>query len=359
MAACEEKGPSGISVVDLAPFLEADVGGASQLPEAALAVARQWRHSFATMGFAQITGHGVPDGCIEAAYAAARRFFSLPDEEKRKSDLGLGYGPGGYTPQGVERVSATASGPDGSSLLGAKRARPPDRVENMLVHRRPTDTIPSAVEGYQEAMFKYHDELTRLLRAIMRITACSLDLPLDYFESHFFGEGGKGPHRCIGECTLRLAFYPKLSHDSDIPTGQLRYGEHTDYTGFTILWQDQNVDGPQMATENRRPPTGGLQVRLPDGGWIDCPPVPGAFVVNAGDLMQVWTNDVLLSNTHRVAMPAPGDRDDRLSMVFFTGPTKKTVVECVPTCCSAEHPPKYPPITSGEHLNRKLKASNL
>lgn len=351
-------GCGSIPVLDLSPFTAPGIWDSPQLPEPALALARQWRETFASLGFAQIVGHGVPDEVIEAAYSAARGFFCQSDEQKRRSDLGLGYGPGGYTPQGVERVSATASAPDGSSLLGARRARPPDRVENILVHRKPTDVLPVGVDGYEEAAYRYHDEMTKLLRTIMRITACSLDLPINHFDPHFFGDGGIGPHHCIGECTLRLAYYPKVSGGSDVPPGQLRYGEHTDYTGFTILWQDHNAAGPQTAAE-LCPPAGGLQVQHPQGDWIDCPPVPGAFVINAGDLIQVWTNDVLLSNTHRVAMPPPDDPDDRISMVFFTGPAKETVIECLPTCCGPERPAKYVAITSGEHLNRKLQASNL
>lgn len=122
---------AGVPVIDLAPFLAAAAAsGLEPLPDAAAAVARQWRAAFATYGFAHIVGHGVPDDVIEASYSTARRFFTLSPEEKRRCDLGRGYGPGGYTAQGGERVSATASRPDGSALLGAAHARPPDRVES-------------------------------------------------------------------------------------------------------------------------------------------------------------------------------------------------------------------------------------
>jgi isopenicillin N synthase-like dioxygenase len=295
-----------------------------------------WREALSKLGFAQLVGHGVPDDVIEAAYSAARGFFDLSDQEKRKCDLGLGYGPGGFTAQGVERVSATASKPDGSALLGAAKARPPDRVENMLVHRRPTDVIPEGVTGYQKAVHNYYDEMLKVLRAIMRLTACALDLPLDYFEPHYFEKSDEGCLRNIGTCTLRMAFYPKFDEKTELVPGQLRYGEHTDYQGFTILWQDHNANGPQTAKEGCCPPAGGLQVQLPSGHWTDCPPLPGALTINAGDLIQVWTNDV-----------------------FFTGPKKDTIVECLPTCCGPDRPQRYAPIGAEEHLQRKLQASNL
>mmetsp|Transcript_14661 Transcript_14661/g.23067 ORF Transcript_14661/g.23067 Transcript_14661/m.23067 type:complete len:379 (+) Transcript_14661:103-1239(+) len=347
-----------VPVIDLAPFRAADtgIGPCASLPESALKVAQQWREAFSTLGFAQIVGHGVPDEVIEKAYTVVRKFFELPFEEKKKCDLGLGYGPGGFTPQGVERVSGTASRPDGTSILGAEKARPPDYVENMLVHRRPTDVIPAGVDGYREAVYSYHDEMSRLLRTIMRLTAVCLDLPIDFFDTYFFD--CSEPPRCEGSVTVRCAYYPKVPEDYVTPPGQLRYGEHTDYQGFTILWQDHNAVGPQTAKEGLSPPSGGLQVRLPNHEWIDCPPVAGAFTVNAGDLIQAWSNDVLLSNTHRVLMPPPGDRHDRLSLVFFTGPKKDTVVECLPTCCGPDRPAKYAPISAEEHLQRKLKESN-
>ena len=62
----------------------------------------------------------------------------------------------------------------------------------------------------------------------------------------------------------------------------VRYGERTDYTCFTILNKDEsNVSDLD---------DGGLQVRLPNGNWYTVPSLPGAFVVNIGDLYKVWTN---------------------------------------------------------------------
>lgn len=339
-----------IPVIDISPFLASPQG--TPLTREAQEVVCQWREVFGRLGFVNVTGHGVPHQVIENAYNVAKDFFSLPEDVKQTCDLGKGYGPGGYTKEGVERVSATLSPPDGSQLAGAARARPPDRVENMLVHRRDTDVIPAEVPGYQEAVYAYFDHNAQLLRAIMEITACAVDLHRKYFEKYW--DNIEGAYQGAGN-TLRLAHYPV--QNSPPAVGQLRYGEHTDYTGFTILWQDHNARGQQTAADID-PPLGGLQVRMPDGDFVDCPPVPGAFTVNSGDLIQVWTNDVLLSNTHRVANPPLGHTMSRTSLVFFTGPNPDTVVECLPTCTSPDRPPRYAPIKALDHLMRKLGVSN-
>ena len=55
-----------------------------------------------------------------------------------------------------------------------------------------------------------------------------------------------------------------------------------------------------------------------DGEWIDAPSVPGAFVVNIGELLEIATNGYLKATLHRVQSPAAGDT--RVSVPFFFGP---------------------------------------
>ena len=78
-------------------------------------------------------------------------------------------------------------------------------------------------------------------------------------------------------------------------------GAHKDSGFVTILLQDK---------------VAGLQVEGEDG-WIDAPPVPGTFVVNIGEILEIASNGYLRANVHRVVSPPAGD--DRLSVAFFLG----------------------------------------
>jgi isopenicillin N synthase-like dioxygenase len=165
----------------------------------------------------------------------------------------------------------------------------------------------------------------------MRISALALGLDEDFFGPYY----GRMMHN------LRLARYPDQT-EPPLP-GQFRNGQHTDFTGFTIL-------RPDLAP-------GGLQVLSPGNAWIDVPAAPGTLVINSGDLLQRWTNDRWRSNLHRVSNP---DRTmtgsaERLSIVMFTGPDPEAVVECLPTCAGPLNPPRYRPVTARDYLTMKIR----
>ena len=65
------------------------------------------------------------------------------------------------------------------------------------------------------------------------------------------------------------------------------------------------------------PGKGGLQVER-DGEWVDAPSVPGAFVVNIGELLEYATQGYLIATNHRVI--SPQYPDDRISVPFFFNP---------------------------------------
>lgn len=323
-----------IPQIDIAPFLAGD-------PAARRAVAEQWAQAFEAVGFATITGHGIPGSMVEKVHDAAAEFFDLPVAAKLKCAQPGEARSHGYVAIGVESLANTT----GQNAVPA----PPDLCETITFQhcdweRRGIrdafdETIyrpnlwPDEPLGFRQHVEEYFDRVYDLAQTLMRIGALALDLPERYF----------APYYDRMSTQLRLTNYP---HQTTAPLpGQLRSGAHTDYLGFTILRQD---DAP-----------GGLQVQAPDGAWIDVPPVAGSFVINAGDLLSRWSNGRWKSNVHRVVNPPRdiGRSSRRISIVFFTGPNHDAIIECLPTCRSAENPPQYPPVRAWDHFMEKVRAS--
>ena len=192
---------------------------------------------------------------------------------------------------------------------------------------------PAEPAGFQAGITAYYRQMERLMDVLMELFAIGMDLPPRFFVDRF------GNHNS----TLRLNHYPAQA-EAALPD-QLRAGAHTDYGALTILL---GQDRP-----------GGLQVRTPDGGWIDARTNPHSFVINIGDLMMRWSNDTWLSNQHRVVNPPPGSGGAarRLSFAYFCNPNDDLMIECLSTCQSAERPVKYPPIRAGAHRFAKIEAS--
>ena len=182
--------------------------------------------------------------------------------------------------------------------------------------------------GFKNTVAAYYGEVLTLARRMVRLFAAVLELPSDYFENIVTHPGAM----------VRLIHYPP--QDASQPDA-LGIGAHTDIECFTILCQ-----GTQPA----------LQILNVDGAWIEAPPIPGTFVVNIGDMLARWSNDVFISTVHRV-LNTTGQ--ERYSVPFFFGPNYDTVIKPLSTCIDETHGPKYEPVTAGEYVYTRLAKSRL
>jgi isopenicillin N synthase-like dioxygenase len=182
---------------------------------------------------------------------------------------------------------------------------------------------PESLSGFRAQMEAYFDALSELSLGMMRLLALSLDLPQGYFDAMM-----REPMP-----VLRLIHYP--AHPADARPNQLGAGAHTDWGALTVLLQDD---------------CGGLEVRNAAGDWIRANPIPGTFVINLGDMMRRWTDDLYQSTLHRVLNNVSGR--DRYSIATFCGPHESYRVECLPTCRPVDRAPHYAPCTAGEHTRQ-------
>jgi isopenicillin N synthase-like dioxygenase len=165
--------------------------------------------------------------------------------------------------------------------------------------------------------------VTGLARRTLGIAALALGLPADYFAAI--------TDRHIS--MLRLICYPP--YEQTPAEDQLRAGVHTDLNMLTFVHANSD--------------TGGLEVRARDGSWIAPPASSDLFVVNVGDILMRWTNDLWVSTPHRVANPPADWTERRISIPFFFQANYDTIVDCLPSCVKAGAAPKYPPVSVGAY----------
>jgi len=271
---------------------------------------------------------------IDRAWNAAHDFFNLPAEEKQKARApypGYPYGYLGPELEALAKSRGEETPPDlKESFNGGPLSVPQGLDDEQALAFCYADTIwPAEPAGFREAWTAYYRAMEDLAARIMRVFAVALHLPEDAFAATI--------DKPIS--ALRALNYPEQA----VPPkpGQLRAGAHTDYGSLTILL-------PQAGS-------GGLQILDPAGEWVDVPPVPGAFVINIGDLMARWTNDRWTSTLHRVVNPDAGSAVStrRQSMPFFHNANYSALVECLPSSLAAGETPKYEPVLAGPHLAGK------
>lgn len=315
-----------VPLIDIGPFLDGTPDGIAQ-------VGAEVDRACSEIGFFQITGHRVPDQLIDDVYRSAQVFFHLPEEDKESAAQPAPDQVRGWSGVGKEGLSYSL-GEEAPGDLKEKMDMGPPRVDRSDPyftcdeagpHFAP-NVWPDRPEGMQELWERYFDVMSDLAASIMSMFAVGLGLDQTFFDD-------KIDHHIS---MFRALHYP---NQPDEPlSGQLRAGAHSDYGSLTIVRQED------------RP--GGLQVCAKNGEWVDVPAIPGALVVNIGDLMAEWTNDRWVSTLHRVVNPPRevANDADRISLVFFHQPNYDAVIECLPTVLAPGEEPRYEPMTSGEHL---------
>jgi isopenicillin N synthase-like dioxygenase len=260
-------------------------------------------------GFMAVQGHGVAPAVLAAAFAASQRFFALPEATKRRWHIEHSPLSRGFDPIGWQALDPAA---------------PPDLKESYYLGAEALGPNPwpdeAVAPGFRAALEACATAQTALARRLMALMAQALGLPAGFFEPFMRVQGG----------TTRLLHYPP--QPAQPAPGQVGCGAHTDWGALTLLAQDD---------------AGGLQVQATDGRWLEVPPMPGAFVVNIGDLMARWTNGRWRSTPHRVINRAGRER---YSIAFFLDMDADAVIEPLPGCVSEDRPARQGPITAGEHL---------
>jgi isopenicillin N synthase-like dioxygenase len=315
--------------IDLEPFRVGDADDRRR-------VAQLIDEACCDSGFLVVTGHGVPQPVCDGVLDAFAQFFEQPIDEKRNWIVADESANRGYSAVGKEGLAYSRGD-----------ATPPDLFEAFNVGREDVDGAyfdahrsfyapnlwPTTVPGLAEAWRRYEAAVAAVADVLLEAMALALDLPQDWFVE-----------RCRrAVVTTRANNYVRPEGSPPPTAGQMRMGAHTDYGTLTILLADE---------------VPGLQV-LRSGEWHDVSIPRGSFICNLGDLLQRWTNDRWTSTMHRV-VPPPANMTGavhRRSLARFLDCEPDAQIECIPSCCSAEHPAKYGPVIAGEWLMAKIIGS--
>ncbi|MEV4596868.1 2-oxoglutarate and iron-dependent oxygenase domain-containing protein [Amycolatopsis sp. NPDC049253] len=322
-----------VPLIDLSGFRDGDEATRRRIADE---VGRACRD----IGFLVITGHGVAPEKIKTAYETSLEFFSQDVSAKAVAGRPDPSHIRGYIGRGVESLAQLdnmAAPPDIKELFDVG----PSDVPADAYHEAGGATFapnvwpetPGAMKPVLTDMF---DTMTGTAQMLSQVFAMALDLEPDYFLPKI------DKHTSI----MRVNYYP-AQEEPPLP-GQMRVGQHTDYTAFTVLWQEA-VD------------SGGLQVLNKAGEWVDVPVIPDSLVVNIGDSLARWTNDTWVSTMHRVVNPEHTvvPTNTRISIVMFFQPNYDAVIECIPTCQGPDRPAKYAPIKNGEYLAAKFAQQQI
>jgi isopenicillin N synthase-like dioxygenase len=315
--------PGEIPVLDMARCLAADPGAVQELSDCI-------RSACASTGFFLLQNHGCEEH-IESVLAENVRFHSALSEAEKDS---IAFADGvGYLRLNTRLLPRRAKGNLNESLV-LKREHGP---RNVTLSKSGPDgnrwPEEARLPGFRERVVQYAAAMEGLARRLLPAFALALDLPANFFDPAF-----REPL-----VRLRLSHYP--AREAAAPggeaagagEGQFGIAPHVDTSFFTLLATDGVSDG--------------LVVSTTDGRWVKVPSVPGAIVVNTGELLKQWSNDRMPSTKHfannvNSSTAAAGAASaSRHSVPFFFNATADYRMECLPSCTGPGNPPRYAPMS--------------
>ena len=272
-------------------------------------------------GFFLLIGHGLAESLLEEVFRLSAAFFALPDGEKAALSIRTNPHNRGWVMMGAERLDEASGQIDRKEAFNIGLEMTADDPRLLRCEAFRGVNLWPDLPGFRGTMLTYFDAVWSLGVGLMRAVASDLKLHPQFFDLDFDSP----------MATLRLLHYPAARGDS----AEIGAGAHTDYGALTLL-----------ATDG----TAGLQVQGKDGGWRDVPHVPGALIVNIGDCLMRWSNDLYASTPHRVLPPPRARR----SVAFFLDPNPDSMIAALP----GTGIPRHAPILAADYLRARLHATH-
>jgi isopenicillin N synthase-like dioxygenase len=262
---------------------------------------------------------------IAAAVAEAKAFFAEPDDVKRKTAINLRHR--GFSAIG-DALMYEARKPDNKEFftMGLELAEDdPDVLAGEAL--RGPNNWPAGRPAFRRALETYYAAVGACGAMVLSAIALSLGKPADFFDASY------------GKRLQRTQFLHYPPQPPELGPDQFGVAPHVDFGCLTLLWQDDS---------------GGLEVYDRKAkSWIDATPIPGTLVINSGELLGRWTNDVYAATPHRVVNRSG---HDRFSVATFYDPDFKAVIDPM-AFGGGGQAAQYPVTTAGAHILGRIEKS--
>ncbi|CAL9226786.1 unnamed protein product [Arabidopsis halleri] len=224
-------------------------------------------------GFFQLVNHGMDSSFLDKFKTEIQDFFNLPMEEKKK----LWQQPGDIEGFGQAFVVLEEQKLDWADMFF---------LTMQSVQLRKPHLFPKLPLPLRDTLDMYSAEVKSIAIVLFGKIASALKIKPEEMEKLFDDELGQ---------RIRMNYYPPCPE----PDKVIGLTPHSDATGLTILLQVNEVEG--------------LQIKK-DGKWVSVKPLPNAFVVNVGDILEILTNGTYRSIEHRGVV---NSEKERLSVASF------------------------------------------
>ncbi|CAL1399406.1 unnamed protein product [Linum trigynum] len=285
-----------IPVIDIGKLVDGDEESAKLLHSAC----RDW-------GFFQVINHGVAEEVILNMKDDVQEFFRQPLQLKMEC---------AQLPNDLEGF--------GQAFVVSEEQKL-DWGDMLYILTRPTQGRkmrfwPKVPSSFRATLDKYSSELEKLSVILLSSMARNLGLDPDKLLSSF-KEGSQ---------SIRMNYYPPCKQASKV-TG---LSPHSDAGGLTLLTQVNQVQG--------------LQIKK-DGKWVPVAPIPGAFIVNIGDIIEIMSNGEYKSIEHRAVV---NPEKERLSIAAFHNTNFNAMIGPLPAIISGDQKqaPNYKTVSAIDYI---------
>ncbi|XP_038900152.1 gibberellin 3-beta-dioxygenase 1-like [Benincasa hispida] len=298
---------SNIPLSDSVPLIDLSLPNVPELINNAL---RTW-------GVFQVINHDISISLLNSMESSANALFDLPTSQKLKA----ARTPNGAAGYGLARISTffpKRMWSEGFTIIGS----PLQHFQKLW---------PQDYSKYCDIMEEYNREMKNLCGRLMWLALGELGITRE--DMNWVGTNGDFK---TSNAATQLNSYPICPN----PDRAMGLGPHTDTSLLTIVYQNN---------------TSGLQVLREGNRWVTVEPIPGALVVQVGDLLHIITNGLYPSSVHQAVV---NRTRKRISVAYIFGPPETAEISPLKKLVSSTQPPLYPTVTWTGYLRKKAELFN-